>query len=166
MIIDEGIIFELVEPGGSAPVAEGEVGEVVVTTFNPVYPLIRYGTGDLSAVLPGLSPCGRTNTRIKGWMGRADQSAKVRGMFIHPSNVADVLRRHPEVTKARLIVDNVDGADQMVLKVAVAEESDELKQAIVASIQSVLKLRGDAAFVAASDLPDDGKIIDDIRKFD
>ena len=166
MIIDEGIIFELVEPGGSAPVAEGEVGEVVVTTFNPVYPLIRYGTGDLSAVLPGLSPCGRTNTRIKGWMGRADQSAKVRGMFIHPSNVADVLRRHPEVTKARLVVDNVDGADQMVLKVAVAEESDELKQALVASIQSVLKLRGDAAFAAASDLPDDGKIIDDIRKFD
>ncbi|MDP6705202.1 MAG: AMP-binding protein [Alphaproteobacteria bacterium] len=164
MVVDEGIILELVEPGGSQPVAEGEIGEVVVSTFNPTYPLVRYGTGDLSAVLPGASPCGRTNMRIKGWMGRADQSVKVRGMFVHPSNVADLLRRHPEVSKARLVVDSVDSADRMTLKVAGAGE--DAAEAIVASIQSVLKLRGEVELVDAEALPDDGKVIDDIRKFD
>jgi phenylacetate-CoA ligase len=164
MLVDEGIIVELVEPGGSDPVAEGEIGEIVVSTFNPAYPLIRYGTGDLSAVLPGISPCGRTNMRIKGWLGRADQSVKVRGMFVHPSNVAELLGRHPEIEKGRLVIDSVDSADRMTLKVAGADEAQ--RQAIVESMQSVLKLRGEVEFVAAEALPDDGKVIDDIRKFD
>jgi len=166
MIVDENIILELVEPGGSEPVAEGELGEVVVTTFNPVYPLIRFGTGDLSAVLPGASPCGRTNTRIRGWMGRADQSAKVRGMFVHPSNVGDIVRRHPEIAKARLEIGNEGGRDSMLLKVALREPAEGLESAVAASIQAVLKLRGEVAVVDAASLPDDGKIIDDRRKFD
>lgn len=166
MIIDERIIVELIEPGGSQPVPEGEIGEVVVTTFNPVYPLIRFGTGDLSAVLPGASPCGRTNMRIKGWMGRADMSAKVRGMFVHPSNVADVVRRHPEITKARLVIDNQGGRDSMLLKIAVKQPAEGLEGTVAESIQSVLKLRGEVAVVEPEALPDDGKIIDDVRKFD
>jgi phenylacetate-coenzyme A ligase PaaK-like adenylate-forming protein len=166
MIVDENIILELVEPGGSEPVAEGEVGEVVVSTFNPVYPLIRFGTGDLSAALPGVSPCGRTNMRIKGWMGRADQSAKVRGMFVHPSNVADIARRHPEVAKARLVIENREGRDSMLLKVALREAAEGIESAVQASIQAVLKLRGEVVVVDAASLPDDGKIIDDQRKFD
>ena len=165
MVIDEGIIVEIVEPGGTRPVPEGEVGEVVVTTLNPVYPLLRFATGDLSAVLPGPSPCGRTNMRIKGWMGRADQSTKVKGMFVHPSNVAEVVGRHPEISKARLVVDSVDNVDVMTLRVAVGTAGDDLKQAIAGTIQAVLKLRGQVEFVEAADLPDDGKIIDDVRSY-
>ena len=165
MIVDEGVILELVEPGGSKPVADGEIGEVVVTTFNPVYPLIRYGTGDLSALLPGQSPCGRTNMRIKGWMGRADQSAKVRGMFVHQSQVGEVLRRHPEITKGRLVIESVDSVDRMVLKVAAEAPGEALAEAIVGSIQGVLKLRGEVEFVAADALADDGKLVDDVRDF-
>ncbi len=166
MIVDEGIYFELVEPGGTRPVGEGEVGEVVVTTFNSLYPLIRYGTGDLSQFLPGPSPCGRTNLRIKGWLGRADQSAKFKGMFVHPSNVGDIARRHPEITKARLVLENPDSVDRMTLQVAVGQESEELRGAIELSIQSVLKLRGAVAFVPADELADDGRVVDDARKLD
>ena len=116
MILDEGAIVEIVRPGTGEPVPEGEVGEVVVTPLNPDYPLVRFATGDLSAVMPGASPCGRTNTRIRGWMGRADQTTKVRGMFVHPSQVAEVVRRHPEIVRARLVVTSVDNQDVMTLR--------------------------------------------------
>ena len=166
MLVDEGILFELVEPNGTEPVAEGEVGEIVVSTFNSVYPLIRYGTGDLSQLLPGRSPCGRSNTRIRGWMGRADQSAKFKGMFVHASNVMELAARHPEIKKARLVLENPDSVDQMTLKVAVSEARDGLATEIEQSIQGVLKLRGAVAIVEAGDLPDDGRVIDDARKLD
>ena len=162
MIIDEGLILELVEPGGTAPVAEDEVGEVVVTTFDPAYPLIRYGTGDLSQYLPGSSPCGRTNRRIRGWMGRADQSVKLRGMFVHPSNVMEVVRRHSEIGAARLVLENPGDVDRMTLRVVATDTGLELKTAIEQSMQAVLKLRGDVAFVA--ELPNDGRIIEDLRR--
>lgn len=166
MIIDEGVLVEIVQPGTGDPVAEGEVGEVVVTTFSEVYPLIRFATGDLSAVLPGVSPCGRTNMRIKGWMGRADQSTKVKGMFVHPSQVMDIARRHPEIKGARLVVDSVDNTDMMTLKCVVEAGDESLSQAIAESIQTVTKLRGGVEFVAADALPADGKVIDDIRSYE
>ena len=162
MIVDEGLVLELVEPGGTAPVAEGEVGEVVVTTFDPAYPLIRYGTGDLSQHLPGASPCGRTNRRIRGWMGRADHSVKFRGMFVHPSGVMDVVRRHSEIGSARLVVENPGDVDRMTLRVVATDADPELKAAIERSMQAVLKLRGEVAFVA--ELPDDGRVVEDLRK--
>ena len=146
--------------------AAGEVGEVVVTTLhNTIYPLIRFGTGDLSAVLPGSSPCGRTNARIKGWLGRADQTAKVKGMFVHPSQVAAIAGRHPEITRYRLIIDNPEGSDRMTLNVETATNPPPA-EAIVASIRDVTKLRGEVVFRAAGDLPNDGKVIDDVRKYD
>jgi phenylacetate-CoA ligase len=163
MLLDENIVVELVEPLGSRPVAEGEIGEVVVSVLTPTYPLIRYGTGDLSAVLPGTSPCGRTNARIKGWMGRADQSTKVRGMFVHASNVMDLARRHPEIKKARIVVTSRDNRDEMTLKCVVERPDEGLKSAIAESIQSVLKLRGAVEFVAA--LPDDGRLVEDARTY-
>src|SRR5437762_3596135 len=148
LVVDEGVLVELVRPGTGDPVAAGEVGEVVVTTLhNAVYPLIRFGTGDLSAFLPGMSPCGRTNARIKGWLGRADQTAKVKGMFVHPSQVAAVVKRHPEILRARLVVDNPDGADRMTLNVE-TESAPSTADAIVASIRDITKLRGDVAFRA------------------
>ena len=166
MILDENAIVELVHPGTGDPVPEGEVGEVVVTPFNPIYPLIRFATGDLSAILPGRSPCGRTNTRIKGWLGRADQSTKVRGMFVHPSQVAGVAARHAEITKARLVVDNPDKRDSMTLRCEVAAGDAALRQAIVETIQSVMKVRGEVEFVEPGSLPSDGKVIDDVRSMD
>jgi phenylacetate-CoA ligase len=166
MVVDENIVLELVEPGGRRPVAEGEVGEVVATTFNPAYPLIRFGTGDLSAVLPGASPCGRTNMRIRGWMGRADQSAKVRGMFVHPSNVGEIARRHPEIAKLRLVIDNAGGSDRMQLRVALKAPAEGIEAALAETLQNVLKLRGEVAVVDAASLPDDGRLVDDRRKFD
>jgi phenylacetate-CoA ligase len=167
LVVDEGVLLELVRPGTGDPVAPGEVGEVVVTTlFNVDYPLIRFGTGDLSAVLPGVSPCGRTNLRIKGWMGRADQTTKVKGLFVHPSQVAAIVRRHPEVVKARLVVDNPDGNDRMTLHVEVPANQSSHAEAIVASIREVTKLRGEVAFRAPGELPNDGKVIDDVRKYD
>jgi phenylacetate-CoA ligase len=167
MILDEHIIVELVRPGTGEPVAEGEVGEVVVTTLTAEYPLIRFGTGDMSAIMPGISPCGRTNTRIKGWMGRADQTTKVKGMFVHPSQVADVVRRHREIYKARLVVDNRTGADRMILHCEIGDWTvPKLGDAIVDSIRDVTKLRGDVQFVAIGDLPNDGKVIADERKYD
>ncbi|HJM50999.1 MAG TPA: AMP-binding protein [Alphaproteobacteria bacterium] len=168
MIIDEGVLVELVEPGTGNPVAEGEVGEVVVTHLvNQAYPLIRFATGDLSAFMDSPSPCGRSNTRIRGWMGRADQTTKVRGMFVHPPQVGQAVGRHPEIKKARLVIDQADGRDSMVLKCEVAGGgSDDLATAIAASIQTCCKLRGEVEFVEPGSLPEDGKVIDDIRTFD
>jgi len=165
MIIDERLILEIVRPGSGDPVAPGEVGEVVITSFNKDYPLIRFGTGDLSALLPGTSPCGRTNVRIKGWMGRADQSTKVRAMFVTPRQVNDILRRHPEVARARLVVEGEAGNDRMTLKCEVAQPPSGLAEAIVASIRDVTKLRGEVELVAPSSLPNDGKVIEDLRKY-
>jgi phenylacetate-CoA ligase len=165
MILEEGLLLELVRPGTGDPVAPGEVGEVVITSFNRDYPLIRFGTGDLSAVLPGASPCGRTNVRIKGWMGRADQSTKVRAMFVTPGQVAEVLKRHGEVQRARLVVEGEDGNDRMTLLCEVRERPDGLVEAIVASLREVMKLRGEAQLVDPASLPNDGKVIEDKRKY-
>jgi len=166
MILDEDLVLEIVRPGTGDPVAAGEVGEVVITTLNPDYPLIRFGTGDLSAVLSGISPCGRTNARIKGWMGRADQTTKVRGMFVTPKQVNEIVRRHPELVKARLVIAGATGNDSMTLRCELKNEDAGLKAALVASIRDVTKLRGDVEFVPAGSLPNDGKVIDDTRKYD
>ena len=165
MILDEALILEIVRPGTGDPVSAGEVGEVVVTSLNADYPLIRFGTGDLSAVLAGTSPCGRTNTRIKGWMGRADQSTKVRAMFVTPKQMGEVLRRHNEILKARLVVGGETGNDRMTLKCEVKERAAGLAEAIVASIRDVTKLRGEVELLAPGSLPNDGKVIDDTRKY-
>jgi phenylacetate-CoA ligase len=164
LIVDEGLIIEVVRPGTGDPVPEGEVGEVVATTFCREYPLIRFATGDLSAVLAGPSPCGRTNTRLKGWMGRADQTTKVRGMFVHPAQIADVLRRHSEVVRARLVVDQRDGKDEMTLHCEVAAGNDALAAAIAETTHALCKLRGAVTFAAPGSLPNDGKVIEDRRK--
>lgn len=166
MLVDEGLILEICRPGTGEPVAEGEVGEIVVTTFNPIYPLIRYGTGDMTAVLPGMSACGRTNTRIKGWMGRADQSCKVRGMFVHAKQVGEILARHPGLSKARIVVTNPDNRDAMVLKVEADKGDAGLLDALRQSITTVTKLRGDVEVVAPGSLPNDGIVVQDARKFD
>jgi phenylacetate-CoA ligase len=166
MIVDEGILLEIVRPGTGDPVPEGEVGEVVVTSFNPDYPLIRFATGDLSAVLPGASGCGRTNVRIRGWLGRADQTTKVKGMFVQPSQVAEVLKRHPEIKRARLVVDQEAGQDRMTLHCEVAGGTDALHDAVVATLREVTKLRGAVRWRAPGELPNDGKVIEDIRKYD
>ena len=166
MVVDEGVILEIVRPGTGDPVPEGEVGEVLVTALNPDYPLIRCATGDLSAVLPGASPCGRTNMRIKGWMGRADQTTKVKGMFVHPEQIAEVLRRHPEVVKARLTVTRDGEQDAMRLAVEAESPSPELAAAVRETMQAVLKLRGEVEAGIPGSLPNDGKVIDDIRKLD
>ena len=167
MIADEGVIIEIVRPGTGEPVPDGEVGEVVVTTLNPDYPLIRFATGDLSAVLAGASPCGRTNMRIKGWMGRADQTTKVKGMFVHPEQVAQVAARHAEIKKARLVVDNVDRVDVMTLHCEVAgAPGEDLKSAIAGTLQSVCKLKGQVAFAEPGSLANDGKVIEDARSYE
>jgi len=165
MILDEGLLLEIVRPGTGDLVPAGEVGEVVITTFNRDYPLIRFGTGDLSAVLPGTSPCGRTNVRIKGWMGRADQSTKVRAMFVTPKQVNEIVRRHPEVAKARLVIEGESGNDRMTLKCEAASRPSGLAEAIVASIRDLTKLRGEVDLVAPGSLPNDGKVIEDLRKY-
>ena len=165
MILDEGLLLEIVRPGTGDPLPAGEVGEVVITTFNRDYPLIRFATGDLSAILPGRSPCGRTNTRIRGWMGRADQTTKVRAMFVTPKQVNEVMRRHPEILKARLVVEGETGNDRMTLKCEVKERPAGLSEAIVASIRELTKLRGEVELVAAGSLPNDGKVIEDLRKY-
>jgi len=165
MILEESLILEIVRPGTGDPVPAGEVGEVVITSLNADYPLVRFATGDLSAVLPGASPCGRTNTRIKGWMGRADQSTKVRAMFVTPRQVAEVLRRHPEVLKARLVVEGETGNDRMTLRCEARERPAGLAEALVASIRDVTKLRGEVELVPPGTLPNDGKVIDDTRKY-
>ncbi len=165
LVVDEGVIIEIVRPGTGDPVAEGEVGELVVTTLNPDYPLIRFGTGDLTAVLPGQCPTGRTNTRIKGWMGRADQTTKVRGMFVHPGQVDQVVKRFPEVVKARLVVSGEMANDQMALKVEVGTHADGLTQRIAEAVREVTKLRADIQIVVPGSLPNDGKVIEDARSY-
>ena len=164
MIVDEGVIVEIVTPGTGNPVAEGEVGEVVVTTLNPDYPLIRFATGDMSAVLTGQSPCGRTNKRIKGWMGRADQTAKIKGMFVRPEQVADLVARHGDVSKARVVVTREGEADAMQVLVEAANGADV--SAIEASVRDVLKLRGTVLLHNSGELPNDGLVIDDQRTYD
>lgn len=166
MLLDESLLLEIVRPGTGDPVPDGEVGEVVITSFNPDYPLIRFATGDMSAVLTGISPCGRTNTRIKGWMGRADQTTKVRAMFVHPSQVAEIARRHPQVLKARLVVTGEMANDVMTLHCEVASHDMTMQTAsIVDAIRDVTKLRGDVRLVAAGSLPNDGKVIEDARSY-
>ncbi|MBW6494301.1 MAG: phenylacetate--CoA ligase family protein, partial [Burkholderiaceae bacterium] len=165
MIIDEELILEIVRPGTGEPVSAGEVGEVVVTNFSPVYPMIRFGTGDLSAVLPGSSPCGRTNVRIKGWMGRADQTTKVRGMFVQPGHVAEIARRFPQLGRARLVVSGEMANDQMMLRIESASAEEGLATRIAEAIRDVTKLRGEVELVAPGSLPNDGKVIDDARSY-
>ena len=165
LLVNEGLIVEIVRPGTGDPVPEGEVGEVVVTTFNADYPLVRFATGDLSAVLPGRSPCGRTNVRIKGWMGRADQATKVRGMFVHPHQVAEVLRRHG-LARGRLVVGNEAGEDRMTLRVEGDAPGDAaLAYAIEGTLRELMKVRGDVRFVSPGSLPNDGKVIEDARAY-
>jgi phenylacetate-CoA ligase len=166
LVLDEGVIVEIVRPGTGDPVPEGEVGEIVVTTLNPDYPLIRFGTGDLSAVLPGPCPTGRTNTRIKGWLGRADQTAKVRGMFVHASQVADIVKRHPEIARARLVVEGEMADDRMTLfaELAVAEP-DGLAERVAQSVRDITKLRAVVAWKRPGELPNDGKVIEDARSY-
>ncbi|HEX4985800.1 MAG TPA: AMP-binding protein [Burkholderiales bacterium] len=167
LVADEGVIVEILRPGTGEPVPEGEVGEVVVTSLSIEYPLVRFATGDLSAIAPGRSACGRTNMRIKGWMGRADQTTKVKGMFVHPAQVAEVVRRHPEILKARLVVTH-DGQknDLMTLRCEVRSRADALAAAIAASLREVAKLRGEVEFAEPGSLPNDGKVIEDLRKYD
>ncbi len=168
LVVDEGVIVEIVRPGTGDPVPEGEVGEVVVTALTAEYPLIRFATGDLSALLPGASPCGRTNMRIKGWLGRADQTTKVKGMFVHPSQVAEVVKRHPGILRARLVVTHDDDRNDVMtlhcelegpLPVSAATAVEE-------SLREVCKLRGHVVLKPAGALPNDGKVIEDLRKYD
>ncbi len=163
MVVNEHVMVEIVRPGTGDPVADGEVGEVVVTSFNPDYPMIRLATGDLSAILPGLSPCGRTNHRIKGWMGRADQTAKIKGMFVHPRQVAEVAARHPELKRLRLVVGRAAEQDTMTLMAEAATTEAALAEAVAATLQAVTKLRGEVRLIAPGALPNDGKVIADER---
>jgi phenylacetate-CoA ligase len=165
LVLDENVIVEIVRPGTGDPVAEGEVGEVVVTTLNPDYPLIRFGTGDLSAVLPGACPTGRTNVRIKGWMGRADQTTKIRGMFVHPKQVDDIVKRFTEVARARLVVSGEMANDTMTLRVEANTNPEGLNLRIEEAIRDVTKLRGQVEIVLPGSLPNDGKIIEDARSY-
>ncbi len=167
LVVDEGVILEIVRPGTGDPVPAGEVGELVITTFNPDYPMIRFGTGDLSAALPGPCPTGRTNARIKGWMGRADQTTKVRGMFIHASQVADIMRKFPSLSgKARLVVTGAMANDHLTLHVEGDSINDELITQLGGAVRDVTKLRADITVVAPGALPNDGKVIEDARSYD
>ncbi|MDZ4126448.1 MAG: AMP-binding protein [Hydrogenophaga sp.] len=165
LVLGEGVIIEIVRPGTGDPVPDGEVGELVVTTLNSAYPLIRFGTGDLSAIMPGNCPTGRTAPRIKGWMRRADQTTKVRGMFVHASQVADIARRFPQVHKARLVISGEMANDQMCLKVEASEADDTLRGLIETAVRDVTKLRGDVYLVPPGSLPNDGKVIEDARSY-
>jgi phenylacetate-CoA ligase len=165
LVLDEGVIVEIARPGTGDPVAEGEVGELVVTTLNPDYPLIRFGTGDLTAVLPGQCPTGRTNQRIKGWMGRADQTTKVRGMFVHPGQVDQVVKRFPEVLKARLVVSGEMANDQLHLHVESSQATEALQTALAQAVRDITKLRADIVMVLPGSLANDGKVIEDARSY-
>jgi phenylacetate-CoA ligase len=165
MVCNEDLIVEIVRPGTGDPLPDGEVGEVVATSFNPDYPMVRLATGDLSAVLAGQSPCGRTSMRIKGWMGRADQTTKVKGMFVHPGQVAEVARRHPELGRVRLAVGREGEQDAMVLHAECATPSDAFEATIAETLQSVTKIRGRVQLVALGSLPNDGKVIADERSY-
>jgi phenylacetate-CoA ligase len=164
LVVDEDVILEVVRPGTGDPVPPGEVGEVVVTILSGDHPLLRFATGDLSAILPGQSPCGRTNVRIRGWMGRADQSAKVRGLFVHPSHVAELVRRHPVVRRARLVITRPGDLDVMTLRAEVSPgDRPRLPEALAATLRELTQLRGELELVDPSSLPNDGKVIDDQR---
>lgn len=165
LVLDEGVIVEIVRPGTGDPVAEGEVGELVITTLNPDYPLIRFGTGDLSAYLPGQCPTGRTNARIKGWMGRADQTTKVRGMFVHAKQVAEVVKRFPQIAKARLVVTGEMANDQMQLQIETTETAPGFALQVTDALREVTKLRGEVQMLAPGSLPNDGKVIEDARSY-
>ena len=165
LVLDEGVIVEIVRPGTGTPVDDGEVGELVVTTLNSAYPLIRFGTGDLSAILPGQCPTGRTAPRIKGWMGRADQTTKIKGMFVHPSQVAEISRRFPEVQRARLVVSGEMANDSMCLQVEATEVADGLRERIEEAMRDITKLRGQVQVVRPGSLPNDGKVIEDARSY-
>ena len=173
-VVDEDVLVEIVRPGTGEPLPAGEVGEIVVTNFNHDYPLVRFATGDLSAVLSASSlapsPCGRTNMRINGWMGRADQTTKVRGMFVHPAQIAAIVKRHPEIARARMVVTGSIGDDRMTLMCERAgdgsDDEEARRAAIVASIRDETRLRGDVRFVARGGLSNDGKVIEDARKHD
>ncbi len=165
LVLDEGVIVEIVRPGTGDPVAVGEVGELVVTTLNPDYPLIRFGTGDLTAVLPGQCPTGRTNQRIKGWMGRADQTTKVRGMFVHPGQVDQVVKRFPEVLKARLVVSGEMANDQLHLHVETSQATEALQAAVAQAVRDITKLRAEVVFTTPGSLANDGKVIEDARSY-
>ena len=165
LVLDEGVIVEIVRPGTGDPVAEGEVGELVVTTLNADYPLIRFGTGDLTAVLPGQCPTGRTNQRIKGWMGRADQTTKVRGMFVHPGQVDQVVKRFPEVLKARLVVSGEMANDQLHLHVETSQATEALQAAVAQAVRDITKLRAEVVFTTPGSLANDGKVIEDARSY-
>jgi phenylacetate-CoA ligase len=163
MVVNEDLIFEIVKPGTGEPVTEGDVGEIVVTSLDPHHPWIRLALGDLTAALPGKSPCGRTNMRIKGWMGRADQTTKVKGMFVRPEQVAEIGRRHPELGRLRLVVTRADESDAMTLKAECASSSDDLRDQVIATLRAVAKLGGQVELVARGSLPNDGKVIADER---
>jgi phenylacetate-CoA ligase len=165
LVLDEGVLVEIVRPGTGDPLPAGEVGELVVTTLNPDYPLIRFGTGDLSAVLPGTCPTGRSNTRIKGWLGRADQITKVRGMFVHPGQIAEIVKRFPEVLKARLVVSGEMANDAMTLKLEVSAAPDGLAARIGEAVRDVTKLRSDVDLISPGNLPNDGLVIEDARSY-
>ncbi|MGB3706175.1 MAG: AMP-binding protein [Castellaniella sp.] len=164
LVVNEDLILEIVRPGTGQPVPEGEVGELVVTTLNADYPLLRFGTGDLSALMPGASPCGRTNRRIRGWLGRADQTTKVRGMFVHPEQIAAVLERHAGIGRARLVVSGETGHDVMTLRVEADAALDT--EAVAATVREQTKLRAVVEVVAPGSLPNDGKVIEDARRYD
>ena len=163
MVVDEGVIVEVVTPGTGNPVADGEIGEVLVTSLNPDYPLIRFATGDLSAVAPGKSECGRTNVRIVGWRGRADQTTKIKGMFVRPEQVADLVARSPEIKKARVNVNRSDNNDVMSVLLEIEGETNKDYDSIV---KEILKLKGEVQIMSPGTLPNDGKVIDDQRTFD
>ena len=166
LLLEEHVIVEIVRPGTGDPVSEGEVGELVVTSLNPAYPLIRFGTGDLSAILPGTCSSGRTAPRIKGWMGRADQTTKVKGMFVHPGQVADIAKRFPAVKKARLVISGEMANDQMCLQVEAEGAPTDLGEQLESTMREVTKLRGQVQMVAVGSLPNDGKVIEDARKYE
>jgi phenylacetate-CoA ligase len=166
LVIDEGVLVEIVRPGTGDPVLAGEVGELVVTVFNPDYPLIRFATGDLSALLPGQSPCGRTNRRLRGWLGRADHTTKVKGLFVYPRQIAEIVKRHPAVGRARLLVEQREHVDRMTLWCEVDARPDGLAEAIASTLTSITGLRGEIAFAAPGELANDGKVIDDRRARD
>ncbi|WP_029066655.1 AMP-binding protein [Labrenzia sp. DG1229] len=165
MVVNEDYIVEIVRPGTGEPVADGEVGELVVTSFNRLYPLIRFGTGDLSKVIPGQSPCGRSNMRLAGWMGRADQRTKIKGMFVDPAQIAQVVAAHPEVSKARLAVSRAGEADAMVLSVETEARGDGLTERVATTLRDVTRLSGDVQIVSTGALPNDGKVIADEREY-
>jgi phenylacetate-CoA ligase len=164
MTVNEGLIFEIVRPGTGDPVSEGEVGEIVVTSLDPHHPWIRLALGDLTAVLPGHSPCGRSNLRIKGWMGRADQTTKVKGMFVRPEQVAEIGKRHPQLGRLRLVVTREGETDAMTLKAEIAAPDANLREAVAATLRAMTKLGGNVELVAAGSLPNDGKVIADERR--